>query len=385
MAQKRDNGTGTIYQRDNKSWVGKIYLGRDETGKEKFKYLSGKTEGEVKRKIREFNQLDARVDVKKVSLGDYLLSWLITYKKDTIKPSSYDRLESSIRNQIIPNIGMIQLQQLTSDDIQSFLSKLKNEDNYSHSVIKKAHDCLHAALLHATIKKDIAENPMLLVKMPDKKLFETKEIRIFSDKECALLIEESSRQYKTGKLVYQYADAYILMLHTGIRLGEAIGLKKTDWNKEENTLHIQRNIQSVSKRDELGKRLIGKQIVSNTTKTYSGDRIIPLNKTATEAIERLCGQHPDSEYIVCSSKGDIIPPERLERTFYRMLKNVGIEQAGTHSLRHTFASMLFAKGTDVKTVSELLGHANIQITLNTYIHLIGKPKHNAVAKLDDSF
>ena len=169
MAQKRDNGTGTIYQRANNSWVGKIYLGRDDAGKEKFKYLSGKTEGEVKRKIREYNQSGTKTDPKKISLEEYLLNWLVTYKKDTLKQSSYDRLESSIRNQIAPNIGMIQLQQLTSDDIQSFLSKLKNEDNYSHSVIKKAHDCLHAALLHATIKKDIAENPMLLVKMPDKK------------------------------------------------------------------------------------------------------------------------------------------------------------------------------------------------------------------------
>lgn len=385
MAQKRDNGTGTIYQRSNGSWVGKIYLGRDETGKEKFKYLSGKSEPEVKRKIREFNQSGKQIDTKKISLETYLLNWLQTYKKGTVKLSSYDALERTIRNQIAPNIGMIQLQQLTSDDIQSFLNKLKDKDGYSHSIVKKSHDCLNAALTHATINDDIAKNPMLLVKMPDKKLFQTKEIRYFTKEECALIIEESSRQYKTGAPVYVYGDAYVLMLHTGIRLGEAIGLKKSDWDKEEKTLHIQRNIQSVSKRDGAGNRLTGKQLVSNTTKTYSGDRIIPLNKSALEALERLCKQHPDSEYVICSSKGEIVPPERLERTFYRMLKNVGISQAGTHSLRHTFASMLFAEGTDVKTVSELLGHASIQITLNTYVHLIGKPKHSAVAKLDDVY
>ncbi len=382
---KRDNGTGTIYQRANGSWVGKIYLGRDESGKEKFKYLSGKTEGEVKRKIREYNQSGAPIEVKKISLGDYLWNWLRTYKRGTVKPGSYDALEKTIRNQIIPNVGMIQLQQLSAGDIQKFLTKLKDEDNYSHSTVKKAHDCLHAALLHATISGDIAQNPMLLVKMPDKNLFEVKQIRCFTKEECALIIEESSRQYSTGKPVYQYADAYILMLHTGLRLGETIGLLKTDWDKDENTLHVQRNIQSVSKRDSDGNRLVGKQLVTNTTKTYSGDRIIPLNKAATEALERMCAKSPDSAYIVCSSKGDMIPPERLERTFYRILSNVKISQAGTHSLRHTFASMLFAKGTDVKTVSELLGHASIQITLNTYIHLIGKPKHGAVAKLDDAF
>ena len=68
MAQKRDNGTGTIYQRANKTWVGKIYLGLDETGKEKFKYFSGKTEAEVKKKIREYNQSGSRIETKKISL-----------------------------------------------------------------------------------------------------------------------------------------------------------------------------------------------------------------------------------------------------------------------------------------------------------------------------
>lgn len=381
---KRDNGTGTIYQRSNGSWVGKIYIGRDDSGKEKFKYLSGKTEGEVKRKIREYNQSGTKIETKKISLQEYLYNWLRTFKRGTIKDSSYDTLEKTIRNQIVPHIGLIHLQQVTSADIQSLLNDLK-EKGYSYSTVKKAHDCLNDMFEHATIADDVTKNPMLLVNMLAASEFEKKEIRYFTEEECALLIEESSRQYSTGKLVYQYADAYVLMLNTGIRLGEAIGLKKTDWDKKEKTLHIQRNIQSISKRDTNGNRIKGKQLVTNTTKTYSGDRILPLNKAATEALERLCEQHPNSEYIVCSSKGEIIPPERLERTFYRILKNVGICQAGTHSLRHTFASVLFAKGTDVKTVSELLGHASIQITLNTYVHLIGKPKHNAVAKLDDVF
>lgn len=381
---KRDNGTGTIYQRENGSWVGKIYLGRDDSGKQKFKYLSGKTEGEVKRKIREFNQSGAPDDVAKISTGDYIWNWLRTYKRGTVKPGSYDSLERTIRNQIVPNIGAIQLQQLSSADVQKLLTKLKDE-NFSHSTVKKTHDCLHAVLNHALINGDITKNPMVLVKMPDRNLFETKQIRYFTKEECALIIEESSRQYKTGKPVYQYADAYILMLHTGIRLGEAIGLRKSDWDRAESSLHVQRNIQSVYKRDRDGNKLVGKQLVSNTTKTYSGDRIIPLNKAATGALERMCASHTESEHIVCSGKGDVVPPERLERTFYRILRNVNISQAGTHSLRHTFASMLFANGSDVKTVSELLGHASIQITLNTYIHLIGNPKHGAVATLDDAF
>lgn len=382
VAERREKGTGTIYQRENGSWCGKLDIGLTPEGKRKFKYFSGKSESEVKRKIREYNKSGNKVEIKKISLGSYLEHWLKTYKYGSVKPSSYDALERTISNQIIPNIGSIQLQQVTSDDIQKLLIQLKEVDNYSFSIVKKTHDCLNAAFKHALINGDVEKNPMMLVKMPDKRLFETKQIRYFTPQECALIVEESSRQYSTGKPVYIYGDAYVLMLNTGIRIGEAIGLQKKDWDKAKNTLHIQRNIQSVMKRDEAGKRTRGKQLVCNSTKTYSGDRIIPLNINAIEAIQRLCDAHPDSEYVICSGNGDMIPPERLERTFYRLLKNIGIDQAGTHSLRHTFASLLFSNGADIKTVSKLLGHASTQITLNIYVHLLGNIEHDTVSKLD---
>ena len=79
----------------------------------------------------------------------------------------------------------------------------------------------------------------------------------------------------------------------------------------------------------------------------------------------------------------IVPPERIERTFYHLLDNIGLEREGPHSLRHTFASLLFASKVDIKTVSKLLGHANTQITYNTYIHLLEDAGHSAVAVLND--
>lgn len=221
---RRENGTGTIYQRSNGSWVGRIYIGVDMNGKEKFKYLSGKTEREVKKKIRDYNQTGVKIDTNKISLRDYLYNWLKTFKRGTIKESSYDALEKTIRNQIVPYIGMVQLQQITSADIQKLLNDLK-EKGYSYSTIKKAHDCLNDMFEHATITDAVVKNPMAAVKMLASSEFEKKEIRYFNEEECSLIIEESSREYSTGKPVYQYADAYILMLNTGIRLGEAIGLR----------------------------------------------------------------------------------------------------------------------------------------------------------------
>ena len=151
MAHKRDNGTGTIYQRENKTWVGKNYLGLDEAGKGKFKYFSGKTEAEVKRKIHEYNQSGTRIETKKILLQEYLDNWLKTYKRGTIKSSSYDAIETTAKKQIIPNIGMIQLQEVTGTDIQNLLVNLK-DSGYSYSTVKKTHDCLNAMFNHATIQ-----------------------------------------------------------------------------------------------------------------------------------------------------------------------------------------------------------------------------------------
>lgn len=382
---RRDNGTGTIYQRENGNWVGRIYMGRGADGKPKYKCFSGKTQADVKRKIREFNQGGCKTEIKKVSVEAYILNWMKLYKKGTIKDSSYDAIEKTVRNHIVPAIGMIQLQKLTSDDIQQMITDLKENKGYSHSTVKKAYDCMKQVLTHATLRDDLTKNPILLVKMPDKRQFPEKEIRFFNNEECAHLIEEAGRRYSTGRPIYVYADAYILMLNTGIRMGEAIGLEKRDWDKYERTLHIRRNVQSVLKRDKNGDATGGKQLVYNSTKTYSSDRVIPLNKNATEALERLIEKHPESPYLICDSNGNIVPPERLERTFYYMLRNLGFEQTGVHSLRHTFASTLFAKKVDIKTISKLLGHANIQITLDTYIHLFEDIDHDAVAQLDDVF
>ena len=386
MAKKhrREKGTGYIYQRGDK-WIGKLDItsevGHSPNGGRRYKCFSGKTEAEVKRKICEYNRQSAHIPANKISFNDYATRWLTIYKLPDLKRSSYDRLENTLNHQVIPHLGMIQLQKITSEDIQKMLTKLQFE-GMSYSSIKKAHDCVQAIMNHAHIAGDIDRNPMLLVKMPNKSHFEQKEIRIFTTDEIRAIVEELERTYKTGKPVYPYWEAYILMLNTGIREGELIGLLREDWDDEASTIHIVRNIQSVKKRNADGVSG-GYELVTNTTKTYSGERVIHLNQAATKAINSMVSRYPRSKYLMCNTNGDVIPPANLTRSFYRVLKNVGIPKTGPHALRHTFASLLFANGVDVKTVSKILGHASIQITLNTYIHLIGDTGKTAVAVLDD--
>lgn len=382
--ERREKGLGNIYQSGNK-WIGRLDItsraGPRPGGKRRFKYFSGKTEAEVKKKIREYLKTNETTNATKVSVSDYADKWLVTYKKPELKRSSYDRLEKTIMHQVKPYIGSISLSELTADDIQTMLNTLQKE-GLSWSSIKKAHDAVHGMIQHALDSDDLTKDPTRAVKMPSKDQFTQKEIRYFTKDEARAIVEELGRQHKTGQAVYPYAEAYILILNTGLREGELIGLEKADWDKESNTIHVRRNVQSVKKRDDDGKAN-GYELVTNTTKTYSGDRIIHLNTSAQAAVESMVTKYPNSKYLMCNSKGDIIPPANLIRSFYRVLDNVGIERTGPHSLRHTFASFLFAEKIDVKTISKILGHSNTQITINTYIHLIQETEKEAVDKIID--
>ncbi len=122
--------------REPGKWIGKINVGTTAEGKVKAKYFSGKTEAEVRGKIREYNNAGAKTEAAKITLGTYLLDWLKTYTLNSVKRSSYDALEGTAKNHIIPNLGMIQLGAFTRDDIQKLLNKMK-ADGYSHPTVKK--------------------------------------------------------------------------------------------------------------------------------------------------------------------------------------------------------------------------------------------------------
>ena len=206
--QRREKGTGTVYRRDNGTWVGRMNLGRGEDGKIKYKCVSGKSEAEVKRKIRELCRRDPTQNSSQILLENYLLSWLVNVKKISLKPSSYDRLEATALKQVIPRIGSFKISEITPEDIGAMLTEIKDE-GLSYSTVKKAFDCINAVLTYAFNKRDIPYNPALLAAKPNESNFEKKEIRYFTKEEAARITEECGRLYNTGTRVYPYGDAWI--------------------------------------------------------------------------------------------------------------------------------------------------------------------------------
>jgi site-specific recombinase XerD len=121
-------------------------------------------------------------------------------------------------------------------------------------------------------------------------------------------------------------------------------------------------------------------VEQNSLKTRNSERIIPLTQMAMTALTEL--RKRSCNYIVSTADGRPVRPRNFQNTFDAMLQHAGISHKGLHTTRHTFASLLFKRGADVKTVCELLGHGETRTTFNTYIHIIKEQKHDVISLLD---
>jgi integrase len=166
------------------------------------------------------------------------------------------------------------------------------------------------------------------------------------------------------------------MLNTGLRIGEATALRWGDYNEDDKTLRIDSSM--IKNKDENGKNILERQ---ESVKTKNSERILKLIMNAINALPT----DKKHNYIFCTKDGNPIHPRVARDMLDRMLKKADIPQKSTHVFRHTFASRLFAKGIDVRIVSELLGHSSVATTYNTYISLIKQQKAKAMEAIEDMY
>lgn len=251
--KKRGHGEGSIYQRKNGLWAASIQIGTDESGKPIIKYFYSKEQKEVINKLNEFKLLKAQGFDKLTSttLKDYITSWLVNVKFYELKPLSYDRLESTINNQIIPRLGFYKLDvknELTASIIQTELINKMFAEGYSYSSIKKAYNALNGCLKYASKNRQILFNPMETVVMPSETKFKKKEIKILTDDEIKRFEEACTVKHKNGELVFKIGYGFILILYTGIRMAEALALKWSDVDLENKTIKIDSSVVMVKNR-----------------------------------------------------------------------------------------------------------------------------------------
>ncbi len=366
--------------------MGKVYAGYDENGKLIRKNIYGKDRKEVADKIRKFqNQEEAQPGVfKKQLVSDFITEWLFNVNKINLKQSSFDRNESTMRNQIIPRVGKHPIAKLDAMMIQNDVINKMMGEGYSHSSVKKAHDLLNQCLRYATRNRKIPFNPMEAVIMPSKDKFEKKEIVYYTEEERDMIAAIAEFRFGNGKPLYHYGPMLTFMLYTGIRPGEACALKWDciDWEKRE--MVVRRNAVVVKNRDKDGDDDSNYVLIVQESTKNGKQRTIHLSDTALRALKVLKTnlKQYNSEFVMTTKNGEPVRPRHFRNVLDAVLKRAGLKEGGLHSMRHTFATILFSKGVSVKVVSELLGHSSVQVTQDIYIHVIPEDKVDAIKLLD---
>jgi integrase len=378
---KRSHGEGSLSERSDGTWTARLQIGFKDDGKPNIKAFYGKGRKEVLKKLDDYKDLMKTGVVNENTLPSfdtYILNWLNNIKANELKGLSFDRLESTIKNHITPIIGHMQTNEITDTIIQTEIINPKAKTK-SYSSIKKIYDSLNACFKYAVSRRDLRFNPMVTVALPKKVKFINKEMEIFTENEIENIITAASAQYTNGSLKYRNGWGIILMIYTGIRMGEALALKWHNYNEQDQILIIQKNLALIKNREE-DAEIKYKLVEQDTLKTKQSERKIPLSKMAIIALTEL--KKYSTKYIISTKANKPVRPRNIQNTFDSILKDANISHKGLHVTRHTFASLLFKKGADVKTVSELLGHSDTRITYDTYIHLIQEQKVNIINLLD---
>ena len=384
VAKKRSNGEGTIYFVEKEQlWTAELTW-VDDAGNKRRKRWRAKKQSEVKAKLAEFKKKlllnGTEVATEDRTFREFADEWVNVILKPKIKPLSYQRKVSTLENQVYPHIGNIPISKLTHSKIQKMVNDL-NESGLSYSTIKKAYEAVSGCMRYYRIETSTSFNPCEDITLPEANRKEDSDIEFFTKEERIKIVEEATRTYQDGKHVYRLGWMFVLMLYSGMRVGEVCALTWDDIDFSARTINVRKNAVEVRERDEDGKSH-SVLITQNSTKTRSGTRIIPMTEKAYLALSELQKITGDCEYIISSSKGKRIRPSRIDRSFHLILDAIGLERVGVHTLRHTFATMLFHNGCEVKVVSELLGHSNTKITENIYIHVIQEQKVKAIQSID---
>ena len=295
---------------------------------------------------------------KKILYKDWIYTWLLE-KKDYIKESTYANYSNNIFNHIIPKLGNYYLNELNHKVIQDFLlelSKNGRKDNNGGLAEKTIKDI--TIIIKGSIKKGINEDKIKHIELTFNYPKDNKENKLY--------VLTKREQNKITNYVLENINSrnigLLISLYSGIRIGELCALRWEDVDFKKNCLTINKTIQRVYIKDK--DKNISKVIIT-TPKTKNANREIPINKDFLEILKKV---KSDKKYYILTGNEKYIEPRTYRKYFNKILDELRIKHFNFHSLRHTFATNCISLGVDYKTVSELLGHANVNITLNLYVH-----------------
>ncbi len=385
-----------IRMRKDGRWEARVVTGLSATGKTEFKYLYGRTYQEARRRkldflltqsypelaneSQRFTQRENIVDTDTyekaadkealVLFQDVAYGWL-SAKKLTVKESTYSYYTVMLNNFLIPEFGDLQLSKITSEMLSSFLLSLKDRERkcggktLAPKTIGDLKTILEQVLNYAKDQNMIQNVPSC----PPVSRRQT-AIRVLSMNEQRLVEQEALKEDTTFTL------GVLLSLYGGLRIGEVCALKWENFDFQNGTVRIDKTASRIVN-IENGKPA-GTKIVIGSPKTECSLRTIPLPETVLSYFS--ARRRSGSVYLLTGTKKLMEPRACLAR-YKRFLKRAGVADNTWHCLRHTFATRCVENGVDTKSLSEIMGHSDVKITLQRYVHPSMETKKEQVNKL----
>ena len=403
MALKKLLNKGTVYKRNDNRWGGMVGY-HDEQGVYRRKSFCAPTKKALLKKIGDyievFKKEVAEADEANKPLRKSMQKWLEVFQFGTVERATYDRKEDCAKRYIYPRIGDSIISEVAAADLSGILSQMMIE-GYAHSTVKHVYSLLNEYFRYLCYEDYIPKNPMAYVRMIKKANFlaaqgreiiaRSDAVTVLTDEEIRRLREAVFTLNRKGALKHQQAAAYLLMLNTGLRTGEALGLLNSDIDLDKRALSVTRAVKEVSKRDKDG-TVCGTELIVGGMKTAASKRAIPINSTAIEMILILRTERyfsADSP-LISNQVGDFTRPSTFRSRWYTLLDFAGISHKGLHSLRHTFATRLIngvedengnLKTLTVRQVADLLGHTTSSVTEKYYV----RREPNKLCGITDEF
>ena len=316
---------------------------------------------------------EVSTEVEQRTFRKYCLYW-IGLKKFEVKESTSSQYYYTLIKNVLPFIGDMPCDRLNAKVLQGLIYKLK-EDGIKSKSIRDVITLLKQIIRNGQEEGIIPEFIFPRFKYPKDNVCEVKKSAYTKDELAKILkaiyknIEERSDT--------RYRDLGILIaIMTGARIGELCASQFKDIDLDNGVIYVRKTLERVATFDNYG-NLTGTKIVIQTPKTQHSIRDIPINDDLRETIKTL--KVFDDDYV-CSGKKKYVEPRSFREYYKKIVKSLGIEPIKFHGLRHSFTSINIENGNDIKTISELLGHSNVEMTLNVYTHSSKETKEKAIGK-----
>lgn len=370
MARKGEN----IYKRKDGRWEGRYIKSRDVQNKAIYGYVYAQSYGVLKQKLNEakINPIDEKIPTKSCHTFSKWIDLWLQKKELSVKESTYIRYRNIIERHIKPSLGNLNIRLINTSTLQRFVAeqlsngKVDNSGGLSEKTVTDIIMILKNILNYSKVngEKINCDFTQIVIK---KKFREMRVLSIDEERRLNKVLFDDTDKYKLGILI---------CLYTGIRIGELCALQWKNISFTDKTLKVERTMQRLQfKNREKNKT----KIIITEPKSVSSYRIIPIPDFLLNVLKIHKG-HSEA-FVLAHDNKKYIEPRTMQNHFKKYIKEANITDANFHCLRHTFATRCIEADFEIKSLSEILGHSSVKITLDKYVHVTMQMKRDNMSKV----